>query len=102
MPDVALIADPLPGIFYRHGGAWFVGGGTSAAAPQWAGFLALLNQRDGGRGLGHPGPRLYAACGSSAYHDIVGGGNGDYDATPGWDAVTGLGSVSVRNLLAVY
>ena len=102
VPDVALIADPLPGIFYRHGGAWFVGGGTSAAAPQWAGFLALLNQRDGGRGLGHPGPRLYAVCGSGAYHDIVGGGNGDYDATPGWDAVTGLGSVSVRNLLAVY
>src|SRR5438876_4239199 len=47
-----------------------------------------------GRGLGHPGPRLYAACGSGAYHDIVGGGNGDYDATRGWDAVTGLGSRS--------
>ncbi len=102
VPDVALASDPLPGIFFRHAGEWRVTGGTSAGAPQWAGFLAQLNQRRGGGGLGHPGARLYALCGSGAYHDIVEGGNGDYEATPGYDLATGLGSVSVRNLLSLY
>src|SRR5438552_1682559 len=45
VPDVALASDPLPGILFRHAGEWRVTGGTSAAAPQWAGFLAQLNQR---------------------------------------------------------
>ena len=111
VPDVALAADPLPGIFYRHAGAWHVTGGTSAAAPQWAGFFAQLNQRAGQRGLragqrgggaGNPGARLYALCGSDVYHDIVEGDNGDNQATPGYDMTTGLGSVSVSNLLAQY
>ena len=57
---------------------------------------------DGGAGLGNPGARLYALCGTPAYHDIVDGGNDDYDATVGYDMVTGLGSVSLRNLLALY
>ena len=113
VPDVALAADPLPGIFYRYAGAWQVTGGTSAAAPQWAGFFAQLNQRAGERGLrsdrrgagggaGNPAARLYALCGTDVFHDVAEGDNGDYQATTGYDMTTGLGSVSVSNLLTRY
>ena len=113
VPDVALASDPLPGIFYRHAGAWHVTGGTSAAAPQWAGFFAQLNQRasqrglragrdSGGDGAGNPAARLYALCGSDVFHDVLEGDNGDYQATPGYDMTTGLGSVDVSSLLTQY
>src|SRR2546428_705244 len=38
VPDVALEADPSPGNYVLFGGQWYWVGGTSEAAPQWAGF----------------------------------------------------------------
>ena len=82
-------------------GGW---AGTSFAAPRWAGFMALLNQAEVSAGYGPLGflnPAIYAigqsADYSSSFHDIVIGNNQYFDgtffnATPGYDLVTGWGS----------
>jgi kumamolisin len=90
VPDVAGDADPLTGYETRADGQEGVTGGTSAVAPLWAGLIALLNQQLG-RHLGFVNPLLYQK-GSAAFHDIMKGGNGHYEAGAGWDACTGLGS----------
>ena len=75
---------------------WADLGGTSAAAPQWAGLIAIVDQ---GLALeNHPAlsggsqtlPAIYALPGSD-FHDITIGNNG-YQAGPGYDLVTGRGS----------
>ncbi|HTR22731.1 MAG TPA: protease pro-enzyme activation domain-containing protein [Terriglobales bacterium] len=73
-------------------------GGTSFAAPMWAGYLALANQQAVANGqptLGFINPALYQIGLSGNYttdfHDIVSGNNG-YSATTGYDLVTGWGS----------
>ena len=100
VPDVAFQADPnTSGIFVLANGDWGVAGGTSDAAPQWAAIVAQLNQRVGGAGLGNPGALLYGICGTNAFHDIIGGSNGDYGAVRRYDMVTGLGSPDIMNLL---
>ena len=40
-PDVAYNADPSSGFSVYHAGGWYVVGGTSAGAPQWAAIAAL-------------------------------------------------------------
>ena len=100
VPDVAIEAGS-PGNYVAFGGAWLAIGGTSDAAPQWAGIFAELNQQAGGTGLGNPGAQLYNLCGTAAFHDIVTGSNGDYSAGGGYDMVTGLGSPDVAKLLAL-
>jgi subtilase family serine protease len=92
-------------------------GGTSFAAPRWAGFLALVNQQSVANGRGTVGfinPALYSlgisSSYSSAFHDITSGSNppaaGDgsgFNAVPGYDLVTGWGSpagVGLINQLA--
>jgi len=99
VPDVALEANPSPGNYVAENGSWWVVGGTSDAAPQWAGLAAELVQQSGGA-LGNPGALLYGRCGTAALHDITSGSNGDYSAGVGYDMVTGLGSFDARNLLA--
>jgi subtilase family serine protease len=102
VPDVALEADTSPGNYVIEGGSWYIVGGTSGAAPQWAGIFGELNQKKGGVGLGNPGDRLYALCGTSALHDVTSGSNGDYSAATGYDLVTGVGTANVHNLLPAY
>jgi len=70
-------------------------GGTSFAAPMWAGYLALANQQAvaaGGSPLGFINPTLYTiGLGSgydTAFHDITSGSNG-YSATIGYDLASG-------------
>jgi len=92
-------------------------GGTSFAAPRWAGFLALVNQQSVANGRGTVGfinPALYnlgiSSSYSSTFHDITSGSNppaaGDgsgFNAVPGYDLVTGWGSpagVGLINQLA--
>jgi kumamolisin len=89
VPDVAGDADPETGYQIRIDGKSAVIGGTSAVAPLWAGLIALVNQSLGAS-VGYPHPQLYAAA--SGFNDITAGDNGDFEATPGWDACTGLGS----------
>jgi hypothetical protein len=97
------------------------GGGTSFAAPIFAGMIALLNQQQNSTGLGLLNPKLYSlasdpATYASAFHDIVAGSNrcttGEagfcpngpigYDATTGYDLATGLGTINFDNLMKAW
>jgi subtilase family serine protease len=80
-------------------------GGTSFAAPMWAGYLALANQQSvaNGKGLiGFINPALYTIGLGSSYdsdfHDITSGSNG-YSATTGYDLATGWGSPNGPGLI---
>jgi pseudomonalisin len=95
-----------------------VAGGTSFGAPTFSGIVAILNQKTGSK-QGNVNPTLYALAAStaSAFHDITSGNNivpcgaGTKDcpttgaaqygftAGPGYDQVTGLGSVDASVLV---
>jgi subtilase family serine protease len=111
-PDVALDAScETPYVF-----DWEVGisnytsvCGTSLSAPTFAGILADIEQAYGGQ-LGFLNPTLYSLASSdpSVYHDITSGCSvvqvktrpvlPGYCAHPGWDFVTGWGSVDAVKL----
>ncbi len=81
-------------------------GGTSFAAPMWAGYIALVNQQlaaNGDAPIGFLNPIVYAQNVTSAYaadfHDITSGTSGSYSATTGFDLVTGWGSPNGQNLI---
>jgi kumamolisin len=86
VPDVAALAAPGYAVLVNSSNEHI--GGTSASAPLWAGLIALLNQRSG-RALGFVNPILYAN--TDAFTDVVTGGNALFQASPGWDPLTGLG-----------
>jgi subtilase family serine protease len=74
-------------------------GGTSFAAPMWAGYIALVNQQLAANGkstIGFLNPTIYAQNVTSSYaadfHDITSGTSGSYSAVTGFDLVTGWGS----------
>lgn len=115
IPDVAYNANPDTGfsvynsIPSPHGVGWFVVGGTSAGAPQWAGIIAIANSYFGkNHGLSIL-RKLYGAANPSTgkyiynYHDITFGTNGNCGyyctARPGYDYVTGLGSPNLFYLI---
>ena len=89
VPDVSGDADPETGYSVRIDGTNTVIGGTSAVAPLWSGLLARINQL-AGKPVGYVHPVLYQNPG--ALRDITQGNNGDFYASVGWDACTGLGS----------
>ncbi len=106
VPDVAWNADPFTGyaiydtnsVYTSPNAGWTSGwGGTSFAAPQWAGTVALLDQFLGGR-QGLINPALYANAQGGGFHDVIRGNNWYYSAGPGWDFVTGLGTPNVAQL----
>jgi kumamolisin len=90
VPDVAGDADPQTGYDTLVDGQSGVVGGTSAVAPLWASLTALINEKIAVR-LGFFNTQLYAQSAASL-NDITSGNNGAYNAGPGWDACTGLGS----------
>lgn len=98
-------------------------GGTSTAAPAFAGILALVQQKQGSR-LGQAAKTLYTlyngSHGSSVFHDTTVGNNAvpcssgstnctrntggyyfltGYNTTTGYDLATGLGSVDAALLV---
>ncbi len=98
-----------------------VAGGTSFAAPIFAGMLAIINQRLDSSGQGVINSTLYTMAAksttySSAFHDITSGSNectagssycssaggSEYPATTGYDEASGLGSVDFYNLLEAW
>lgn len=89
VPDVAGDADPQSGYDVRVDGTDTVIGGTSAVAPLWAGLIALINATKGSP-VGYVHPQLYKN--PAAFNDVTQGDNGDFAASAGWDACTGLGS----------
>lgn len=90
VPDVSGDADPATGYQIHVDGKDAVYGGTSAVAPLWAALIALINQQSG-KPAGFLHPSLYAS-GAKTLRDVTSGNNGAYQAGPGWDACTGLGS----------
>lgn len=103
VPDVASDADPNSGYSIIVQGQSQVIGGTSAAAPLWAGLVALINEARGSA-IGQPHATLYANA--SAFRDITQGNNKSggigYQATAGWDACTGLGSPKGEALVSAF
>jgi kumamolisin len=104
-PDVAAEANTDNYICYDStcAGGW---GGTSFAAPRWAGYLALINQQAVGHGrptLGFINPAIYTIGLGSSYstdfHDITSGSNGTYSTEKGFDLVTGWGSPNGAGLI---
>ena len=96
VPDISYVADPYTGVSVYFtdpatgAGGWYVFGGTSAGAPQWAALLARKATSPTGFSS-----LLYSnaiANYSAILRDITSGSNGKYSATIGYDNVTGLGS----------
>ncbi|HEY3863804.1 MAG TPA: choice-of-anchor tandem repeat GloVer-containing protein [Verrucomicrobiae bacterium] len=112
IPDVAIQGQGGSVWLFALDGQGGVGGGTSAAAPLWAGFAALANQQAAARSLpriGFINPALYAIGRSASYggafHDITTGNNTNnaqangFFAAPGYDLCTGWGSPAGINLI---
>ena len=125
VPDVSLSASPdQDGYRIYTGGSLQIIGGTSVGPPQFAGITALLSQYlvangfQSNPGLGNINPSLYAlAPVTGVFHDITTGNNivvpcaGQrgctaspigYNATVGYDRVTGLGTPDVYNLVTAW
>ena len=145
VPDVAFMASPEePGYLYcssdsagtgiqgscsnggfrdGNGTNLTVAGGTSFAAPIFAGMMALINQATRSTGQGTLGPILYplaanATTYAAAFHDVVVGNNActtspatlscassgltNYVTATGYDEATGLGSVDLYKLLTAW
>jgi kumamolisin len=104
VPDVAGNADPETGYQVLVDGQSEVIGGTSAVAPLWAALLCRMAQ-SAGHSFGLVQEILYAGVGAEepapGLRDITSGNNGAYQATPGWDACTGLGTPEGTALLSV-
>lgn len=104
VPDVAGDADPNTGYVILLNGQEQVFGGTSAVAPLWAGLTALINQKLA-KPVGYLNPLLYTQLTTAGvFNDITKGNNGflnipGYQAGPGWDACTGLGTPDGTKLL---
>jgi subtilase family serine protease len=107
--------------FQGNNNQYTTAGGTSFAAPVFAGFLAILNQEQQVAGQGNINPILYGLASNpttyaAAFHDITSGtnacltgtgtcstaGESSYAATPGYDLATGLGSVDFNALSTAW
>jgi subtilase family serine protease len=119
-PDVSYNGAIEGGVLVVEGGTVFIVGGTSAGSPQWSAIIALADQLRAQRGqsrLGIVAPDIYAIARNAGsyrqdFHDITVGnnaqGSGDapltsgelgFDADPGYDIPTGLGTPDVSNLI---
>jgi subtilase family serine protease len=107
-PDVAYQASARTApLVYLGAFGWFTVGGTSCSTPQWAGLVAIADQISGSD-LGYLNPGLYKIGSDPAryandFFDVTVGSNQTtsipgYSASPGWDAVTGLGTPNAANL----
>jgi hypothetical protein len=113
LPDVAMVGENVY-VRYNNGGSGNFGG-TSCAAPLWAGFAALVNQQaavNGAPPIGFINPAIYAigkgANYNSAFHDTTIGDNTSFRsptrfyAVSGYDLCTGWGTPNGANLIASF
>jgi kumamolisin len=105
VPDVAAAAAGANGYRIVLGKQTVVNGGTSAVAPLWGAFIALLNEQRGST-LGFVNSRLYQAA--QLFNPVRSGNNKDtflklgYTANPdgSWNACTGLGTPNGAAIIA--
>lgn len=119
VPDVSLAASGAHDAYnIVTGGATITVGGTSASAPVFAGIVLLMNQYLGVAGLGNINPNLYRmAATANVFHDVTSGdnivacaagtngcvnGTLGYTAGPGFDMVTGLGSIDAFQMISQW
>jgi subtilase family serine protease len=114
VPDVSADADPYTGYLIYYDGSWSGIGGTSAAAPLWAAFTALVDASTScaGKPVGFANPKLYSAAASAYsadFNDITSGNNdytpsgysgGLYPAGTAYDMASGLGTPNGASLPA--
>jgi subtilase family serine protease len=113
VPDVSADADPATGysVYCTVAAAgcsssgWITVGGTSAAAPLWAGSTALINeylQNQQKSRIGFADPVLYGLENATQqfppFHDVSSGSNLYYPATSGYDEASGWGSPDIYNI----
>jgi hypothetical protein len=105
VPDVAAAAAETNGYRIFVDGSEVVASGTSAVAPLWGAFIALLNEQRG-TPLGFVNSQLYQATG--LLRPVTTGDNKDsngdlgYPAGPGWSACTGLGTPKGAEITAAF
>ncbi len=107
VPDISLNSDPASGYSVFYHGAWTTYGGTSAAAPLWAAFMALVNEQrltNKSPVIGFPNPILYklatSPASSASFHDVLAGSTNLYYPTrTGYDLATGLGTFNGAELV---
>jgi len=112
IPDVALTADHC--LIHADGQDITDQGGTSFAAPLWAGFTALVNQQAAAYGnnpTGFINPAIYSIGsnsypnGISAFHDVLSGNNewsqsqSKFSAEVGYDLCTGWGTPDGQDMI---
>jgi subtilase family serine protease len=102
VPDISFDANPSTGALVLIDGAQQQIGGTSLAAPLWAGFWARIQSAHNNL-LPYPAQTMYqgGAANPGWFHDVTSGNQG-YGATAGWDYASGWGSVDVANFSAAF
>ena len=113
IPDVSLTADNI--YIIADSSVITDEGGTSAAAPLWAAFMALVNQQtvaNNSTPVGFINPTIYNLAQTASYtnifHDIVTGNNTNdvnttlYFAVPGYDLASGLGTPNGSNFISAF
>ena len=106
VPDVSADADPITGTAFITNGMLQSGGGTSLATPIWAGFTVLMDEflhSQGAAPIGFANPVIYKLAANrklspAPFHDVTVGGNVFFEAGPGYDPITGVGSPDVAAL----
>jgi len=100
VPDISFDAAPSSGALVLVNGSNAQIGGTSLAAPLWAGFWTRI-QAAHGNSLAFPAQAIYqgAATHPQWFHDVTSGNQG-YAAATGWDYASGYGSVIISALSA--
>jgi subtilase family serine protease len=122
VPDLSLSASLSGGVLvyssypvasHPGGAGWGIGGGTSAATPEFAGIVAIADQYAHQR-LGLINPALYRLerAHAAGIVDVTKGNNTvtfpvngqpftvtGYSAAPGYNLATGLGTVNAARLV---
>jgi subtilase family serine protease len=122
VPDIAMDADPnVSGMNTIVAGTYAGYGGTSLASPLAMGVFSRVSSRHN-NALGEAAASLYESYNQSSggslgipmtvpsglttqiggFHDVLTGTNTLYQATPGYDFTTGIGTLDINNLLIAY
>ena len=119
-PDIVIFADTDVAGVAKPTQSNYLVVGTSLAAPLWAGYSRLLQTANGGRRLGSLNPIVWelgvAGQAAHGFHDITSGDNTyisnvsghgavtvqGYSAGPGYDLVTGWGSIDADAFVTAY